>query len=239
MHSKVSSQNEWFLPGAIVLAGIILAGAIYITRHHAPLPTVGDPEAANPVSLSDHVYGNPAAPIVIIEYADIDSSYSKDFQQVMEEVMANYGPSGNVAWVYRHFPLSGADPNDGEHAEAAECVAALGGTPDFFKFIDAIQAAAPGDNIFDPSGYDTIVSGLGISTGSFNSCLSAHTYQKVVAEDYNNAVAVGATGSPYNILEVRDQKPIVISGSVPYDTMKEVLDQSIAKVLDTSGNSGT
>lgn len=224
-------RQEWFIPIAIVCAGILLAFATYSVRHHDAVSTNGNPEAVRAVSPSDHVLGNPAAPVTIIEYADIDSEYSKAFQKVMEQVMETYGGNGNVAWVYRHLPATGVDANSESHAEAAECVAALSGTNNFFKFIDAIQTSAPGENQFDPAGYDAVVQQLGLSSGSFDGCMSSHTYQQKVEADYENAGEIGATGSPFSILLVKGQKPSVISGSIPYDTMKQIIDASIAKAL--------
>ena len=227
-------KRESFLPTAIIFAGAIIAIAIYFT-HHATSPSQnGNPEATRPISAADHVYGDPAAPVVLIEYADIDSEYSKDFQSVMEQVMQNYGSSGNVAWVYRDFPIVAQDPNSEQDAEAAECAGSLGQSSTFFSFIDALDTAAPGDSEVDPADYDSLVSGLGISSGTFDSCMTAHTFQKKVAADVQNAGQIGATGSPYSILEVKGQKPVVISGYVPYATMKQVLDTSIQKALAQS-----
>ena len=224
-------KNEKLIPLAIIFAGAIIAVSIYMTQHHALLSQNGNPEATRPVDTSDHVLGNPAAPVVLIEYADMDSEYSKDFQTVMEQIMQDYGTQGNVAWVYRNFPITDQDVNSEQDAEAAECAAGIGKPSDFFAFIDAFKAVAPGDSVFDPANYDSLVSTLGISTGTFDDCLTAHTYQKKVAADYQNAMLIGATGSPYSVLEVKGQKPVVISGSVPYDTMKKVLDTSIQKAL--------
>ncbi len=220
------------VPAAIIFAGLVAAISIYNLRHTTSSLQIGNPGAVSPVNpTTDHILGNPTAPIVLIEYADISSQYSKDFQQVMDEVATNYAGAGNVAWVYRHFPVGETDPNAGEHSEAAECVAALGGNTAFFKFIDAVQTAAPNDSPFAPAGYDDIVSALGLSSGTFDSCLTAHTYQSKVAADFANAQLIGATGAPYSVLLVKGQPPTVISGSVPYDTMKQVLDKAIAKVL--------
>jgi protein-disulfide isomerase len=226
--------NEWLIPGAIVFAGIVLSITIFMTRPHLIQNSNGHPELTKPVSASDHIYGNPSAPVVLIEYSDIDSEYSKDFEKVMEQIMQDYGSQGSVAWVFRHLPLGDQDLNSEEHAEAAECVAALGKPSDFFAFIDAVQAIAPGDSQFDPADYDSVVSALGISTGSFDGCLTNHTYAKKVASDYQNAQQIGATGTPYNILLVRGQKPIVISGLVPYTTMKQIMDLAIQKSLTTT-----
>jgi protein-disulfide isomerase len=230
-----SNRNEWFIPGAIVVAGIILAFAVYTIHYKTIIANKGNPSAVLPISSTDHLMGNPTAPVVIIEYADMDSEYSKQFQLVMEQVMQTYGPSGNVAWVYRQFPLIGEDALAEEDAEASECVAAEGGANgsiDFFKFIDDLQTTAPGDAEFNPAGYDAIVTSLGLSSDTFDACLKARTYEKQVGVEYENALAIGATGAPFNVLLVKGQTPTVISGGLPYSAMKSVIDQSIAKVLN-------
>ncbi len=228
-------KGSWNIPIAIVFAGAVLAASIYLTHKPATASSNGNPELTRPVSASDHIVGKPTAPVLVIEYTDVDSEYSKDFQSVMEQVMQNYGPNGNVAWVYRDFPVLDTDANSEQNDEAAECVAHLGQSQDFFSFIDAMQAAAPGDSQFDPSQYDSLVGSMGISTGSFDSCLSAHTYESKVDADFQNGTQIGVTGTPYTVIEVKGQKPVVISGYVPFATMKQVLDTEIQKAL-TSGS---
>jgi protein-disulfide isomerase len=231
---KDETKNGWTLPIAIVFAGAVIAFAIYATHKQAAASTNGNPELTRPVSASDHIIGKPTAPVVVIEYTDVDSEYSKDFQSVMEQVMQEYGPNGNVAWVYRDFPLTDQDTNSEEDDEAAECVSHLGQPQDFFTFIDAMQAEAPGDSQIDPSDYDALVGNMGISTGTFDQCLSAHTYESKVDADYQNGTQIGVTGTPYSVIEVKGQKPVVISGYVPYATMKQVLDTEIQKSLVSS-----
>jgi protein-disulfide isomerase len=224
-------KKELTIPIAILFAGIIISIAIFVTHPHVALSPNGNPDAVRPIDTTDHFLGNPAAPVILIEYSDVDSEYSKNFQKVMEQVMQDYGANGNVAWVYRDLPIGDQDVHSEEHDEAAECVASIGKPSDFFAFIDAMQTTAPGDSLFDPANYDSLVSTLGLSTGSFDSCMTAHTYQNKVAADYKNAQEIGATGTPYNIILIKGQKPLVISGSIPYTTMKKVLDTAIAKAL--------
>src|SRR5262249_50857138 len=146
-----------------------------------------------------------------------------NFRETMESVMATYGASGNVAWVYRHLPLTSLHPNAETHAEAAECVAAQGGTNAFFKFIDLVNAAAPGTTQFDPAQYGTIVQKLGLDADSFASCLKNHTYQKRVADDAQNALAAGAAGTPYTVLLIKGQAPASVSGAFSVDQMKDII----------------
>ncbi|MDB5265943.1 MAG: oxidoreductase [Parcubacteria group bacterium] len=230
LHRTQENRNRWFLPGAIIVAGIMIAISVYVVRAtHVLGPPKGDVSALAPITSQDHIIGSPSASVVIVEYADIDSSYSKSFQKVMEQLMVTYGPTGKVAWVYRHFPLIDEYPNSEQHAEAAECASSLGNANAFWSFIDFLQTYAPDNQQFDPSGYDNVAQALGIDTVRFDSCLGAHTYQTRVNADISNAIAIGASGSPYTVIVIHGQKSIPLSGSLPYDAMKKIVDQAIAK----------
>ena len=53
----------------------------------------------------------------------------------MNQIMDEYGASGQVAWVYRHFPIEQLHPNAAGIALASECVADLGGNDAFWSFL--------------------------------------------------------------------------------------------------------
>jgi protein-disulfide isomerase len=225
-----SRRDAWVIPGAIILAGLILGGATYLIRaKDLSLPPEGDVSLVRPVSETDHVIGNPGAAVVIIEYADIDSSYAKDFQATMSQLMAEYGAEGQVAWVYRHLPLIDQHPDARRHAEAAECVGSLGEASLFWRFIDSAHARAPGSQRLDPRDYDSIVEGLGIRAEAFNECLNANTFARRVMEDFENGLVAGAGGSPFSVVLIKGHPPITIDGAVPYDGMKRIVEESIEK----------
>ncbi len=228
---KGVSAKDFLIPFAILFGGLVLAIAIYAVRvDHTIKNGTGTPEAVRPVTPTDHIIGNPSAPVTIIEYADIDSSYAKSFQLTMEQLMTEYEGGGKVAWVFRHFPITADHPNAAAHALAAECATSLSVPVTFFRFIDALQAAAPGENQFNPNGYPAIVAQLGIDESAFKKCVTAGTYTKRVHDDYDNALAAGATGSPFVILLVQGQKPAPINGAIPYAAMKKLIEQSLAKL---------
>jgi protein-disulfide isomerase len=222
--------RELLIPIAIICAGIIVAVAVYVVRvKHTIATGTGTPDAVSPVTPADHIIGNPSAPVTIVEYADIDSAYSKSFQLTMEQLMTEYADGGKVAWVYRHFPITTEHPNAATHALASECAASLSVPTTFFRFIDALEAAAPNENEFDPAQYPVILAQLGIDQEAFKKCVTAGTFTKRVHDDYDNALAAGATGSPFVVLIVHGQKPAPINGALPYAAMKQLIDQSIAK----------
>lgn len=81
----------------------------------------------------DHMIGNPDAPILIIEYSDLECPYCKKFGETMKEIIST--SNGNVAWIYRHWVVhQTALPK----ASASECVAQLKGNDAFWKYIDLV-----------------------------------------------------------------------------------------------------
>lgn len=226
----IRSTPRWVLPVAIIAAGVIIAIATYSVRMHDHInKEAGDPSIVRPVTPSDHLIGNPTAPVMVVEYGDMDSEYAKAFDATMTQLMTEYAASGKVAWVYRHFPILASHPNAAAHASAAECATSLG-TPDtFWGFLNAIAARAPGSLQFDPREYPMIVQGLNIPIQKFTACIAQGTFEKRVQDDYTNAILSGGTGAPYIILLIKGQKPVPISGALPYTSMKKVLDESIKK----------
>jgi len=84
-------------------------------------------------TAGDHIFGNPSAPIMIIEYSDLECPYCKRFSSTLRDIVNE--SNGNIAWVYRHWIVHpGALPKAG----AAECVAKLKGNDAFWKYIDLV-----------------------------------------------------------------------------------------------------
>ncbi|MCX6753739.1 MAG: thioredoxin domain-containing protein [Candidatus Nomurabacteria bacterium] len=81
----------------------------------------------------DHLLGNPDAPIVVIEYSDYECPYCKAFHATMDQIVK--GSNGNVAWIYRHWPIHQGSL---EKLIAAECVATLKGNDAFWKYTDLL-----------------------------------------------------------------------------------------------------
>lgn len=223
-------RRDYLLPGAIVLAGALLALTVYAIRtEDSPKVGAGDPVNTRPVTPADRIIGNPEAPVMLIEYADIDSQYSKQFQATMQQLMSEYAAGGKVAWVYRHFPLLDQHAGAASHAEAAECAGFLGDDDAFWRFIDALQSAAPGESEFPVEGYAGIARGLGLPETEFQTCLTNGRFTKKVYEDSEDALSAGAEGAPYTVVLVSGQKPVGIQGALAYEDMKRVMDEAIAK----------
>lgn len=227
---QLKSTPTWVLPVAIIAAGIIVSIALYYVRIHSEIEkAAGNPAVVRPVTPQDHLMGNPTATVMVVEYGDIDSEHTKDFNAIMQQIMTEYADSGEVAWVFRHLPIVALHQYSAMHASAAECVSSIAGPEAFWGFLNGIAAQAPGTNQFDPRDYETITRGLNVPTDILNQCISRGTFEQRVQDDYQNAMLAGATGAPYLVLLVKGKEPITIDGALPYTSMKKVLEEALKR----------
>ncbi|MFA6414918.1 MAG: thioredoxin domain-containing protein, partial [Candidatus Paceibacterota bacterium] len=209
---------------------IIIAVALYASMPKR-VPTssgTGDPTLVRPVSSSDHILGNPAARVLVVEYTDFDCEYCKSFNETLHQIIANSGAQGEVAWVLREFPLSELHPNALSHARAAECVAETAGNDAFWKFTDLLFANQPAD----PTRYGELARSAGVlGADAFATCFSSAstTLTARIMADRQNALDTGAVGTPYTLILVSGKPPIVIDSAYPYDAVKQLVDEALAR----------
>ncbi len=179
-----------------------------------------------PVTDADHVRGDLSkAKVAIVEYSDTECPFCKDFHPTLKQVVAEYGDQ--VAWVYRHFPLTSIHPKAVKEAEATECANELGGPEKFWAFLDKIYEVTPANNGLDAAQLPVIAQQVGLDRAKFESCLSSGKYSQKIQDDIAAAAAAGAQGTPYSVILTGDQK-IPLEGAVPFAQIKSALDQLLA-----------
>ena len=219
------------IPLAICLGGVVIAAAVYFSIAKEPSTSSGqgNPALVRPVSSTDHILGNPAAPVTIVEYADFDCEFCKGEDDTLHQVIASEGAAGQVAWVYREFPLTEIHPGAQAAAQAAECVASTSGNTAFWAFADSLFKNQP----VDPSQFGTLAGSAGVKDGNaFAQCYAnaSTTVAARIAADRQNALDVGARGTPYSLILVNGQAPVVMDGAYSYDAVKQLVDQALAEV---------
>lgn len=238
------------LPGAIILAGALVAIAIIYVKHPvvAPVVTTGaNQQTATvnmaPVTANDHILGNPNAPIKIVEYSDPSCPYCKMFNPVMEQIMTQYGPGGKVAWVYRAFPLDKPGtrpdggtlhPNAGHESQALECAASVGGNTKFWAFEKHLYETTPSVTGDTPTGLDQsklpqLAKDVGIDPVAFNDCLASGQFKDKVEASYLDGINAGVNGTPYNIVLTPSGSQIPLVGALSYSTLKSTIDTLITE----------
>lgn len=224
-----TKENKLNIAGAIVLAGVIIAVAILLTNgkviKNNPSGGGPQPQEITVASLNDkdHILGNRNAKIVVIEFSDTECPFCKSFHPTMKKIVADY--KGDVAWVYRHFPLDALHSKARNEAVATECANELGGNEMFWRYIDKIFEITPSNDKLDPAELPKIAGNLGLDVPKFNKCLSSGKYKDLIEAQVQDGVKVGVTGTPSSVvINQKTGKKILIVGAEPYDNIKRAID---------------
>ncbi len=209
---------------SIIIAGIIVAGAIVFVNLHPTAPAAAGqgpaPSAATNVrapSATDHIVGSLNAPLVLIEYSDFQCPFCNIVHPTLKRIVSE--SNGQIAWVYRHLPLESLHPNAKPAALASECVAEQLGNDGFWKFADTIFA---NQSKMSADYYVQLAVQLGADKSKFNSCISSNKYAGIVDADAQEAQQNGGNGTPYTVLY--DKKGQTgVSGALPYDMFTSVI----------------
>ena len=186
-----------------------------------------------PVTAQDHILGAPDAPVKVIEFSDFECPFCKAFHSTLKQVMADYGETGQVAWVYRHFPLDELHSKARKEAQAAECANELGGNEAFWAYAENIFEVTPSNNRLDLSLLPNIAEKVGLDRTNFEACLEGDgrggKFADHIEDDYQDARASGGTGTPYTIIVSARGEVFPLSGAQPYGAIKSIIDLAIKK----------
>jgi len=240
---KMSAMS---VPAAIVFAGVIVALAILYSngggfggkqqasttqQPAATAPTATAPTGTGaiqyrPISDSDHIRGDKNAPVKIIEYSDLQCPYCQLFHPTMTQIYSQY--QGQIAWVYRHFPLTSIHPHAELEAEASECANELGGNDAFWKFVDRVFTTEPQGQGLDQAGVTDVATYIGLDKQKFTDCVTSGKYAQKVQLDEQDAISAGGQGTPYSVVISKSGKISTINGALPLASVQATIQQALA-----------
>jgi len=242
--------SNFITPGAIIIAGILIALSLY-TRGNPENISKGGKDLVNEaltqqpkaeftdISSVDHVRGSKDAKIVFIEYSDTGCPFCKMYHVEMKKVFEEFGKNNDVAWVYRHFPISYGDnplhKNAAKEAEATECAAELGGNDMFWKYLDELYAITPSSDGLELSKLPDIAVTVGLDRSKFQTCLDSGKYAKKVKNSYDEALKAGARGTPYTVIRYKGEFiPLLDAngnglGALKYEVLKQIVNDLLSK----------
>ena len=231
------------VPVAIVAAGAVVALTIFYaygvnigTRlsdelgisKSAQIPGIAgkDEYEVKPVTEKDHITGDLNAPVKIVEYSDTECPFCKHFHYTMRSIMGVY--DGRVVWVYRHFPVDELHPVKARaEAEALECANELGGNKAFWAYLDKLFEVTPSNNQLDLALLPEIAKYVGLEKDKFKICLDGGQYANHVAQEAEEAISAGSTGTPYTIVIAPDGRKFPIVGAQSYEVISSLIDAAL------------
>lgn len=229
-HEHQTTTTQQFKPIFGVAAAILFAGTIgffwILTQMNSEAPRSANTAdtineySENPLEIteSDHVRGSTDAVVTLIEYSDYECPFCQQFHPTVQRLLSEY--DGKVRWVFRHFPLP-SHRTAAVKAQAAECVAELGGNDAFWQFTDILFTRGPSV----PAGaLGDIAVEIGLDKVEFNDCVAENRYANFVTAQAQSGTDLGITGTPGSLLVGANGQVQLIPGAVPYEQLKAQVD---------------
>jgi len=224
---------QYSVPIAIIIAGLVIAGAIYLIGNNGDTEQLGYQDQQNQdinkdnsnnesdvlaASEDDHIRGKKDAPVTIVEYSDFECPYCQSYHPTLKKALEEY--PDKVRWVYRHFPLDRIHSQATPAAEASECAAEQG---KFWEFADTLfsNQGQLGEDFYVQAAQD-----LNLNTDQFENCVTSRKYKEEVQQDFQSGQEVGVTGTPgsfVNGIEVR-------GGAVSYPQLQTKIEQALSEL---------
>jgi len=146
-----------------------------------------------PLTTADHVRGSLTAKVVVVEYGDFQCPACAAYASLLKQTYDIY--KGQVAIVFRHFPLVEIHNNALAGATAAEAAGMQG---KFFEMSDTLYAnqkdwslLANPDDIFS-----SYAKTLGLDVNKFKADLKSKEIEATVKAGRDQARSLGLSGTP-------------------------------------------
>jgi protein-disulfide isomerase len=238
----VISLDQFAVPGAIIIAGVIIAIAIFFTNKNKnnsvdssdDSVVAGEDtdsgysfaDASTDIGTAPYSGNRESAKVAIVEFSDYLCGYcQRHIEQTYPEIIKDYVDSGEVIYVYRDFAI---------HGEIAEAQAMAGKC--VFEDAGLEVYTTYHKNVFMTEDYDAIydtAQDAGANRDKVQACVESDKYRDEIDTDYEAGANAGVQGTPGFVVGVLDDDGNVtgklIAGAYPYDAFVEVLDSLLAE----------
>jgi protein-disulfide isomerase len=177
-----------------------LPAVIHAWRQRIP----GGSSLWSPVQAdSDHVRGDPAAPVVVVEYGDYQCPECAEAQGLARRLRTSVD-DGRLCVAWRHFPLVDAHPRALRAAQAAEAAAAQGKFWEMHEVLMRHQIITDDDHqeyvaLTTPgtaTEFDRAAHDAGLDVESFRARIDDPAAVERILEDFRGGLASGVNGTP-------------------------------------------
>lgn len=169
-----------------------------------------------------NIYGNPDAPVTLIEFANTQCSYCKKYHYVPRSLVDN--SKGRINIEYRYKPLANFGAVAGHQAIASQCVAKVAGNRHFWAYLDIVYAKNPSS----PQEFIDIAQSLGVNVKALNECTTNNSVADKLSRDSASSFQYSVTSTPTTVVRNNINEDARVLRGLQTDTS---LIQSIKSVL--------
>ena len=212
-----------FVFAGLFVISLFSGGFNFGGGNNLPTPTgnVVAPTGDIKVSITnaDPLLGDKNAKIKIVEFSDFQCPFCERAATgaIAEFKNSDYFKNGEVALVYKHFPLNSIHPSAQKAAEASVCAQNQG---KFWEYHDLLFA---NQQSLDIASLKSYAKQLGLNQAKFDSCLDGGEAVAKVKKDLAEASSAGGQGTPYFVLINEKGETQAVSGAVPFSQFEAAI----------------
>ncbi|MDP2665738.1 MAG: thioredoxin domain-containing protein [bacterium] len=229
---ETNETNKYFLPAAVILAGLFIAGAVMWNGSKpavTPTPSAGSGQAGAAVDIKnvktdgDPFIGQANAPITIAFWSDFQCPFCKQFElNTFPQIVKDYVDTGKVKIVMMDFTFLG---NDSTTAALYDRSVWKLYPSQYMAWRTAMYTAQDqeGDQGFGNAAsidkLNATISGIDATKVAADVKANTSTYQAEVDADKAEAQKAGVNATPGFVIGTQ-----VILGAYPYPTFQTAID---------------
>jgi protein-disulfide isomerase len=241
-------KDALLIAGAVLLTGLIVAGAIVSVAQKVSFttatesaakdavksaPTAAPTDTTATVSLDDDpILGDKSkAKVAIVEFSDYECPFCKQFHSTtFDALVKNYVDTGKAIISFRDFPLSFHDPNATLEAATAECVRKEKGDKAYFAFGKLLyqNTQANGKGLVEGK-LNQLIGQTGANVKTVTACAATDAAKQEVSKDIADGGKSGVSGTPSFVIGTLGSDGIVtgeiVVGAQPLENFKTIIDK--------------
>ncbi len=170
---------------------------------------------------SDHIMGEPDAPLTIVQYENLSNGNCGKFARgEFQSLKEQYIDTGLVRWVFRQNPSTGSDQAE-PAAIALECA---DDQDAYFEYRDLVfdTTDAQGNTELSDATLQDHADSLGLDTTEFDACFTGQSKATRIQQDVNSATALGVGSLPAFFVEEE-----LVSGFQSAEDLAKIIDRHL------------
>lgn len=225
-----TNENKYFLPAAVIVAGILIAGAV-MWNGSRPAGTAGPAGtgAAPKVNIKDvKTDGNPFigradAPVTIAAWGDFRCSFCKKFElETMPLLVKDYVDTGKVKVVFMDFAFLGSNSTTAAVYGRSVWNLYPNAYPEWRTAVYSAQNEQGDPSFGDAASMDRVnakIAGIDAAKVAADVKVNRGAYEAQINADKTEAQKVGIGATPSFVIGKE-----VIQGAYPYPTFQAAID---------------
>lgn len=207
----------------LLVVGVLALGIFFAWKYiFSPTVDIASQSALYNIDSTDHVKGNPDAPVTLIEYTDFQCPACGAYYPVIEQLLKDM--DGKIKFVVRNYPLIQIHPNALGAARAAE---AAGRQGKYFEMYDVLfQKQSEWSQASDPtvSIFPSYAGSIGLDVDRYRKDVGDSSLDDKISKDRASGDDLDVTGTP--TFYVNGEK---IDSPKSLEDFRNVLDAAVLK----------